>query len=29
LIAVVAGTVLFVLVLFLHPWLFGVAVLQA
>jgi len=29
LIAVVAGTVLFVLVLFLHPWLFGVAVLQS
>jgi uncharacterized membrane protein len=29
LIAVVAGTVLFVLLLFLHPWLFGVAVLQS
>ncbi len=29
LIAVVAGTALFVLVLFLHPWLFGVAVLQS
>lgn len=29
LIAVVAGTVLFVLILFLHPWLFGVAVLQS